>query len=34
MDPIAQQIVAGLAPQFQELKAAITGPKGWEALGE
>jgi hypothetical protein len=34
MDPIAQQIVGGLAPQFQELKQAIAGPKGWEALGQ
>ncbi len=34
MDPIAQQIIAGLAPHFQDLKAAMTGPKGWEALGE
>lgn len=34
MDPVAQQIVAGLTPQFQELKQAIAGPKGWEALGQ
>jgi hypothetical protein len=34
MDPIAQQIVAGLSPQLREIKEAISGSKGWEALGE